>query len=84
VKFFPLNLVDPVGMSQMRNFDVVLCRNVLIYFDNASREKVLDHLYEALVDGGYIFLGHSEFLSQMSRSFRMERIGTDIVYMKPE
>ena len=84
VKFSTLNLVDQKAMASMCNFDVVFCRNVLIYFDGASRDKVLDNLYESLVDGGYIFLGHSEFLSQMSRSFRMERIGTDIVYMKPE
>jgi chemotaxis protein methyltransferase CheR len=84
VQFKYLNLVDEDAMTKMNSFDVVFCRNVMIYFDQDSREQVLDSLYDSMNPLSYIFMGHSEFLSNMSQAFKMERLGRDIVYKKED
>jgi chemotaxis protein methyltransferase CheR len=59
-----LNLMDSVyGIKE--TFDVIYCRNVLIYFDRATQEKVINKLCQHLKKGGYFFIGHSESLSGM-------------------
>jgi chemotaxis protein methyltransferase CheR len=59
-----LNLMDNVyGIKEQ--FDVIYCRNVLIYFDRATQEKVINKLCQHLKKGGYFFIGHSESLSGM-------------------
>jgi chemotaxis protein methyltransferase CheR len=63
--------------------DVVLCRNVLIYFDHPSRKKVIDMFYERLVDGGYLLLGHAESLINISAAFTLRHFKHDMVYQKP-
>ena len=63
--------------------DVVFCRNVLIYFDNASRRRVIDNFYDRLVDGGYLLLGHAESLINISTAFRLKHFKHDMVYQKP-
>jgi chemotaxis protein methyltransferase CheR len=77
-----LNLHDRMGMRAMRNFDFIFCRNVLIYFDDQSRKTALDHFYNALNPGGYIFLGHSESVGRITSAFRLRRIEQHLVYMK--
>ena len=52
------------------SFDLILCRNVMIYFDGASRQKVLDKFYQYLVPGGYLFIGHSESIDRKNSPFR--------------
>lgn len=52
------------------NLDAVFCRNVLIYFNNESRGKVINRLLDLLAPGGYLFLGHAESLSGMSDRIR--------------
>ena len=54
----------------IRNFDIIFCRNVLIYFDDASRRVAAENLYDCLRPGGYICLGHSETMSRISTLFR--------------
>jgi len=54
VRFSAVNLVDPASTRPNGQFDVIFCRNVLIYFDNASRRVAAENLYENLVPGGYI------------------------------
>ena len=49
-----------MALRSMRGFDFVFCRNVLIYFDEVSRKAVVDHFYNALNPGGFVFLGHAE------------------------
>jgi chemotaxis protein methyltransferase CheR len=64
VKFRRLNFMDDdFGMRE--KMDIIFCRNVLIYFDRATQEKVIRHLCEHLTSGGYLFTGHSETLSGM-------------------
>jgi chemotaxis protein methyltransferase CheR len=77
-----LNLSDRMAMRAMRQFDFIFCRNVLIYFDDASRKAVVDHFYNALKPGGFIFLGHSESIGRISASFKLLRVGQHLVYRK--
>ena len=77
-----LNLADKMELRKRRGFDFIFCRNVLIYFDDISRKKVVDHFYVALNRGGYIFLGSSESLGRITSAFKMKRAGKHIVYTK--
>ena len=77
-----LNLHDRMAMRSMRGFDFVFCRNVLIYFDDASRKAVVDHFYSALNPGGYVFLGHSESIGRVTTAFKLKRFETHLVYVK--
>jgi chemotaxis protein methyltransferase CheR len=77
-----LNLHDRVAMRAMRGFDFVFCRNVLIYFDDLSRKAVVDHFYNALNPGGYIFLGHSESVGRVTTAFTLKRFEKHLVYKK--
>jgi chemotaxis protein methyltransferase CheR len=77
-----LNLHDRMAMRSMRRFDFVFCRNVLIYFDDASRKAVVDHFYSALNPGGYVFLGHSESIGRVTTAFKLKRFETHLVYVK--
>jgi len=62
VRFRRLNFMDhDFGMRELQ--DIIFCRNVIIYFDRPTQEKVLKRLCRHLVPGGYLFMGHSETLS---------------------
>lgn len=84
IEFSRINLIDTADMARQRDFDVVFCRNVLIYFDDASRRAAAENLYDCLRPGGYICLGHSESMSRISPLFRVCRFPDAIVYQKPE
>jgi chemotaxis protein methyltransferase CheR len=77
-----LNLHDRMAMRAMRGFDFVFCRNVLIYFDDLSRKAVVEHFYNALNRGGYLFLGHSESVGRVTSAFKLKRFETHLVYGK--
>jgi len=77
-----LNLNDRLAMRNMRQFDFIFCRNVLIYFDDASRKAVVDQFYNSLKPGGFIFLGHSESIGRISTAFKLLRVGQHLVYRK--
>lgn len=83
VRFAPVNLLAPNEMRGYGQFDVIFCRNVLIYFDDASRRLAADNLFESLAPGGFICLGHSESMSRISPLFEVRRFGDAIVYQKP-
>jgi chemotaxis protein methyltransferase CheR len=84
IQFTRANLVDAQDMAGYRDFDVVFCRNVLIYFDDTSRRTAAENLYDCLRPGGYICLGHSESMSRISPLFRVCRFSDAIVYQRPE
>jgi chemotaxis protein methyltransferase CheR len=71
VQFRRLNLVEPFDFKEP--FDVILCRNVMIYFDRTTQEILTNKLYERLQDGGYLFIGHSETLTGISHRFTYVR-----------
>ena len=77
-----LNLSDRMAMREMRGFDFIFCRNVLIYFDDLSRKAVVDHFYNGLNRGGYIFLGHSESVGRINPAFRLKKFEQHLVYTK--
>lgn len=82
VKFEHVNLADTALMNRKRNFDCIFCRNVLIYFDDVSRKRVVDHFYLALNPKAYIFLGTSESIGRITTAFTLRRMGTHLVYCK--
>ena len=84
VQFTRANLIDGPDMARYRDFDIVFCRNVLIYFDDASRRIAAESLYDCLRPAGYICLGHSETMSRISPLFRVCRFPEAIVYQRPE
>ena len=71
VPFRALNLMDTRRVRVLGRVDVIFCRNVLIYFDERSRKKVIDMFYERLVPGGYLLLGHAESLLNVSTAFEL-------------
>lgn len=83
VTFGAVNLLDRSKLSFLRDVDVILCRNVLIYFDTSSKRQVVDTFHEKLVSGGYLLLGHSESLLNLSTRFVLRHFEKDMVYQKP-
>jgi chemotaxis protein methyltransferase CheR len=84
VKFTTVNLVDAMSVATQGLFDIIFCRNVLIYFDDASRLVAVNNLYDALHPGGFICLGHTESMSRISKRFDLRRFEDAIVYQRPE
>jgi chemotaxis protein methyltransferase CheR len=84
VRFTQVNLVDPVQTRPNGRFDVIFCRNVLIYFDDASRRVAAENLYENLHPGGFICLGHTESMSRISPLFEVARFDDAIVYQRAQ
>ncbi len=82
VEFTRVNLAEPADTIKYRNFDVIFCRNLLIYFDDLSRKNATDTFYEALNPAGYICLGHSESMSRISSLFKVRKFPEAIVYQK--
>jgi chemotaxis protein methyltransferase CheR len=77
VEFRHHNLVtEPVPFPSNERIDLVLCRNVTIYFSRETTRELMKRLHECLRDGGYLFLGHSETLWQVSDSFRLVSLGS--------
>ena len=84
VTFTNANLVDARSMAAQGPFDVIFCRNVLIYFDEKSRLEAVHNMYESLNPGGFICLGHSESMARITDRFQVCRFADAIVYRKPE
>jgi len=82
VNFEHLNLADKTEVRKRNGYDVIFCRNVLIYFDDLSRKNIVDHFYVALNPGGYIFLGSSESLGRINSAFKIKRVEGFLVYYK--
>lgn len=82
VKFMNINLYDPVAMRTVIGCDVIFCANVLIYFDLASKQQVVSHLYNSLNKGGYLFIGYSESLHGVSKAFKLVHLPKAMAYQK--
>jgi len=83
VDFTRVNLNEPEQTRPYRNFDVIFCRNLLIYFDDLSRKAAAETFYDALAPGGWILLGHSESMSRISSLFKVRKFPEALVYQKP-
>jgi chemotaxis protein methyltransferase CheR len=78
-----LNLFDENRIVLLGKMDVIFCRNVIIYFDQVAKKKVVDTFYRTLREGGYLLLGHSESLLNTSTAFALRHLKNDMVYQKP-
>jgi chemotaxis protein methyltransferase CheR len=83
VEFTRVNLSERADTRAYRNFDVIFCRNLLIYFDDVSRKTAAETFYDALNPGGFICLGHSESMSRISSLYKVRKFPEAIVYQKP-
>jgi chemotaxis protein methyltransferase CheR len=83
VRFSQVNIVEENATRPHGRFDVIFCRNVLIYFDDASRRVAAENLYENLLPGGFLCLGHAESMSRISALFDVARFADAIVYQRP-
>ncbi len=83
IKFERLNLQDQAKILFMKGFDIIFCCNVLIYFDGASKRRTVEHFFNALLPGGYFFLGHSESLYGINDHLRLVHFPNATSYYKP-
>ena len=83
ITFSRLNLQDDSRMLFMKGMDLIFCCNVLIYFDGASKAKVVNHYYTNLNFGGYFFLGTSESLLNLNDKLHLVHFPGSIAYWKP-
>lgn len=83
VEFTRVNLSEPADTRAYRNFDLIFCRNLLIYFDDVSRKAAAETFFDALNPGGFICLGHSESMSRISSLYQVRKFPEAIVYQKP-
>lgn len=83
IRFDRVNLSDDSKMVFLKGMDVIFCCNVLIYFDLASKRRVVQHFYSNLLPDGYLFLGPAESLFQVDDTFRLVHFPGTTGYCKP-
>jgi chemotaxis protein methyltransferase CheR len=81
VTFQKVNFIKQ--FSKIGYYDIIFCRNVLIYFDVESKKKILEQFYSMLNPGGYLILGSTENLYNLTNLFLSEHINSGIFYSKP-
>lgn len=79
-----LNLFDSNRMIMLGKMDLIFCRNVIIYFDLAAKRRVVGSFFNTLHDGGFLLLGHSESLMNITTQFTLRHFKNDMIYQKPE
>jgi chemotaxis protein methyltransferase CheR len=81
----PHNLVSSIFPRPGEGgWDVIFCRNVIIYFDTATTQQVLTQFHNALAPGGYLFLGYSESLFRLFEGFELTEVAGAFLYRRPE
>lgn len=83
VTFSRLNLYDSSKYLFLGKIDIIFCRNVIIYFDMLAKKRVIENFYNTLNPGGFLLLGHSESLMNITTAFRLRHFKNDMVYEKP-
>lgn len=83
VDFIHLNLMDRSRIALLGAMDVILCRNVIIYFDADGKREVIGTFEDKLRPGGHLLLGHSESLINLSTSLELRHLKNDLVYRRP-
>ncbi len=83
VRWKQVNLIDAAAVRNERSFDVVLCRNVLIYFADATVKRIAKTLSDVLIPGGVLVVGTAESLLRFATSFVCEERGGAFFYRKP-
>lgn len=82
VQFGQINLSDRTQLKRVERSQIVFCRNVIIYFDDEMKKQVIGSFYDNLLPGGYLLIGHSESLHNISRAFKPEHHTGAIIYRK--
>ncbi len=82
VDFKVVNIFDRAQIRKLGKFDVIFSRNMLIYFDDASRKEVAMTFYDMLNPGGYVFLGHAEYMSRIVSVFNAKKVDNCLIYQK--
>lgn len=82
ITFSRFNLFELDRYSLLAPFDVIFCRNVIIYFDLEVKAKVVERFYDRIKPGGHLLLGHSESLISVTDKFKLVHLPTDLVYVK--
>lgn len=82
VIFLQMNLLDVNRFAFINPVDIIFCRNVIIYFDAAAKQKVIGVFHGKLKDQGYLLLGHSESLIDISTAFTLRHFVHDMLYQK--
>lgn len=84
VSFGQINLKDKVQIKRIERSQIVFCRNVIIYFDDEMKKQVINSYYDNLLPGGYLIIGHSESLHNITRAFKPIHYPGAIIYKKEE
>ena len=82
VTFGQINLSDKMQLKRVDRSQIVFCRNVIIYFDDEMKKNVIGAFYDNLLPGGFMLIGHSESLHNISRAFKPKHHPGAIVYLK--
>jgi chemotaxis protein methyltransferase CheR len=80
VDFKSFNIQDP--FTQIGAFDVIFCRNILIYFTDDAKRKILAQFFQILAPGGFLLLGSAENMYNLNSDFATERYGATTLYRK--
>ncbi len=83
IQFRHVSLIDSTAMLELGKFDIIFCRNVLIFFDQMAREKSVLILSELLKPGGYLFVGQAETLHGLNHSLELVLFRKSMGYKKP-
>ena len=83
VVFLHLNLYEIEKWGLLPEMDAIFCRNVIIYFDAASKRRSIDGFYQKLQPGGFLLLGHSESLIALSTKYTLRNFKHDLLYQRP-
>jgi chemotaxis protein methyltransferase CheR len=83
VDFVHMNLLDSSKVSLLGEMDIILCRNVIIYFNLDTKRQVMKTFHDELRPGGYLLLGHSESLIKVTSDFELKHLSRDLVYRRP-
>ena len=78
------NITASLTWESIKNLDIIFCRNVLIYFSEEKLKIVMNNFYNALREGGYLLLGHSETLTGLFDEFEPKRFPETLIYKKKE
>jgi chemotaxis protein methyltransferase CheR len=82
LNFFCINLQDKNRLTFLPLFDVIFCRNVIIYFDDESKRRVIENFYKKLQPHALLFLGHSESLINFTHLFKLKHYYHSLAYQK--
>jgi len=84
VSFGQINLKDRAQIKRVERSQIIFCRNVIIYFDDTMKKQVISSYYDNLLPGGYLIIGHSESLHNITRAFKPIHFPGAIIYKKEE